>query len=55
MKKLYGRYTFHKILHQKFTQWIRKAASVSVCVFVYTFTHTCILFHDFPRIGPFIL
>lgn len=55
MKKLYGRYTFHKILHLNFTQWILKAASASMCVFVYTLTYICILFPDFPRIDPIIL
>jgi len=55
MKKLYGHYTFHKIIHLKFTQLIRKAASASLCVFVCTFTHICILFPNFPHIGPIML
>jgi len=55
MKKLYGRYTVHKILHLKITQRIRKAASASMRVLVYNLTHMGILFPDYPRIGRIIL
>jgi len=55
MKELYGRYIFHKILHLKITQCIRKAASASMGVFVYNLTHMCILFPYYPRIGRIIL
>jgi len=55
MKKLYGRYTFHKILHLKLSQWIRKAAFTSMRVFVYTLTQICILFPDYRRIGRIVL
>jgi len=63
MKKLYGRYTFHKILHLKLSQWIRKTASASMRVFVYTLTHClCVypytymnLFPDYRRIGRTVL
>jgi len=55
MKNLYGRYTFRKIPHRKITQWISKAASASMRLFVFNLTHMCILFPDYPRIGRIIL
>ena len=39
MEKHYGRYTFHKFLHLKFRQWIRKATCDSMCVFGYILTY----------------